>query len=136
MKFSRAAFAGTFVALSMFAQADKPHRIITGPLSTDCTVTGIGTSEGKITCPMSIFTVSDSPPQPEWVPDPSAGHYDCPDGWIAVVPSEPPKYSPPLLFVPARAVHIEAKPNLDKKGHVLGERPKSPICVQESQPHP
>jgi hypothetical protein len=71
--------------------------------------------------------VSCSPPKPEWVPDPSAGHYDCPDGWMAYSRSEPyPPYNGPV-------VSIYRAPTTDKKGHVLQDRPAVPICIQETK---
>jgi hypothetical protein len=64
---------------------------------------------------------------PHWVPDPSAGHYDCPDGWTAFSRSEP--------TIPwsgsVSAVYIE--PHKDKKGHVLGEQPPPPICIRDAK---
>ena len=66
-------------------------------------------------------------PKPEWVPDPSAGHYDCPNGWMAYSPSEPevPYYGP----IAAMYHH----PPTDKKGHILGVQPPMPICIKESK---
>jgi len=73
-----------------------------------------------------------TPPQPEWVPDPSAGHYDCPDGWMAskIVSLEPEKWHDPFSvnFYPGYLTQI---PALDKKGHALGVRPLPPTCMQE-----
>lgn len=63
--------------------------------------------------------------QPEWVPEPSAGHYDCPNGWVAYSRSEP---YPPVTAVNANYVPLPT----DKKGHVLGVRPPEPICIQDS----
>jgi hypothetical protein len=90
---------------------------------------------------MPLFAQSDkrpAPPQPEWVPDPSAGHYDCPDGWIAYESVEPKVYRSPAgglgssftqEYFPNYSI-----PHVDKKGHVLSERPKPPICIQEKNP--
>jgi hypothetical protein len=68
-------------------------------------------------------------PSPVWVADPSAGHYDCPDGWTAYGKSEPEVFKAGGYAVPASAIY--RTPNLDKKGHVLGEQPVPPICLQE-----
>jgi len=65
-------------------------------------------------------------PVPEWVPDPSAGHYDCPEGWTAYAKAEPPKFSG---IIYEDDVYI--RPSTDKKGHVLGVRPPAPICIQD-----
>lgn len=72
-------------------------------------------------------------PKPEWVPDPSAGHYDCPDGWLAMQSVEPEVWKPPY-WGPTFNDTIPAPPSRDKKGHVLGYRPPPPICVQEPKP--
>lgn len=67
-------------------------------------------------------------PKPEWVPDPSAGHYDCPNGWTAYSRSEPN-----LVGIgPVSAIYIA--PHLDKKGHLLGDQPPMPICIKDGQP--
>lgn len=68
-----------------------------------------------------------TPPKPEWVPDPSAGHYDCPDGWTAFSRSEP--Y--PVWNGPIAAIFVA--PHKDKKGHILGEQPALPICVRDAK---
>jgi hypothetical protein len=67
---------------------------------------------------------------PEWVPDPSAGHYDCPTGWIAYTRSEPQVYSD----APISAAAVFITPPVDEKGHVLGSQPAPPICIQEAKP--
>ena len=66
-------------------------------------------------------------PKPEWVPEPSAGHYDCPNGWMAYSPSEPevPYYGP--------IATIYHHPPKDKKGHILGVQPPVPICIKEQK---
>jgi hypothetical protein len=71
----------------------------------------------------------DGTPIPNWVPDPSAGHFDCPDGWIAYERTEPRTYSEQLQSVPA----IYQAPILDTKGHVLGAKrtPQYAACIQE-----
>jgi hypothetical protein len=76
-------------------------------------------------------TVVGPTPQPEWVPDPSAGHYDCPDGWTAMRSAEPEKWRAPYNG-PIAAPYYLGKPNLDKKGHVLAERPSPPVCVSDA----
>jgi hypothetical protein len=69
------------------------------------------------------------PPTAEWVSDPSAGHYDCPDGWMAFSKSEPdPRVD---TIVTANAIYIP--PPRDKKGHVLGSQPPPPICILDSK---
>lgn len=68
-------------------------------------------------------------PSPVWVADPSAGHYDCPNGWTAYGRSEPEVFKAGGYAVPASAIY--RTPNLDKKGHVLSEQPSPPICIQE-----
>ena len=70
-------------------------------------------------------------PQPEWVPDPSAGHYDCPDGWTAMRSAEPEKWHTPNILVNGMAMG-GGPPTLDKKGHVLAERPSPPVCVSDA----
>lgn len=80
-----------------------------------------GTSSGVIT----ITTGTLGTPTPEWVPDPSAGHYDCPEGWTHYLPSEPP----PHTIVIRNAIYIS--PNLDKKKHVLLDRPAAGKCIQD-----
>jgi hypothetical protein len=65
------------------------------------------------------------PPKPEWVADPSAGHYDCPDGWTAYKAEEPRKF----FTGPIAAIY--RAPTLDKKGHVLDDRPSPGICIQD-----
>jgi hypothetical protein len=79
----------------------------------------------------TMITIT-APPVPtyEWVPDPSAGHYDCTEGYTAMESVEPQKYSDRFQSVPA--VYIIT--NLDKKGHVLGNRPAPPICVKDVKP--
>lgn len=69
-------------------------------------------------------------PAPEWIPDPSAGHYDCPEGWMAYQKAEPPVMRDGPIA--ASAIYREAPK--DKKGHLLGERPEPPICIQEPKP--
>lgn len=64
-------------------------------------------------------------PQPTWVQDPSAGHYDCPDGWTAYSRAEP--YPP--NDGPFAAVYYA--PTKDAKGHVLQDQPKPGICVKD-----
>jgi hypothetical protein len=74
------------------------------------------------------------PPKPEWVPDPSAGHYDCPDGWTAYTKSEPEVWSyggATFAAYPITANGVFIPPPRDKKGHVLGVQPPAPICVVE-----
>ena len=68
-----------------------------------------------------------SPPTPEWVPDPSAGHYDCPDGWTAFRPDEPTKFGNNGI-----AIGIYHPLTLDRKGHLLYDRPPVPICIQDA----
>jgi hypothetical protein len=70
--------------------------------------------------------ISTETPKPEWVPDPRAGHYDCPDGWTAFSSSEPeiPRTFANLIYSP--------QPK-DKKGHLLGVRPAPGICIQDSK---
>lgn len=63
-------------------------------------------------------------PLPTWVPDPSAGHYDCPDGWIAYSRSEP-------TYTAGQLGGLIYHPQMqDAKGHVLADRPEPGICVQ------
>lgn len=94
-----------------------------------------GTSDPNYQCPEYHITTIDgvaitsSSPTPEWVPDPSAGHYDCPDGYSAYVRSELSKYSE--RFGSINAVLIT--PELDKKGHALRGRPEPPKCIQDQQ---
>lgn len=76
---------------------------------------------------ISMFAQTPTTPKPEWVPEPSAGHYDCPDGWTAYSRSEPIPYSDAPIT--ANAVYIA--PPRDKKGHALGQRPPEPICIQD-----
>jgi hypothetical protein len=75
------------------------------------------------------YAPGSSPPKPEWVPDPSAGHYDCPDGWTAFSQSEPNPHVD--VSIATNAIYIA--PPRDKKGHVLGSQPPPPICVQDSK---
>jgi hypothetical protein len=72
-------------------------------------------------------------PKPEWVPDPSAGHYDCPDGWMAYSRSEPDVYHIGGAVAAYAQPAIYITPRLDKKGHVLNEQPPPPICIKESK---
>jgi hypothetical protein len=75
---------------------------------------------------VSVFAQSvNQPPKPEWVPDPSAGHYDCPDGWMAYKVAEPEK----PYYGPVAAIY--RAPTLDKKGHILDDRPSPGICIKE-----
>jgi hypothetical protein len=71
-------------------------------------------------------------PFARWIADPSAGHYDCPDGWMAYAKSEPPVYRDGPIAANAVAIYIP--PRKDKKGHLIGEQPSAPICIQESKP--
>lgn len=73
-----------------------------------------------------------SNPTPEWVPDPSAGHYDCPEGWMAYQKAEPPVMRDGPIAANMHAIYREIPK--DKKGHLLGERPDPPICIQEPRP--
>ena len=81
-----------------------------------------------------IFTVPgnnskfSTTPIPEWVPDPSAGHYDCPDGWTAYARSEPMPYK-----IPGPVAAVYFPPKTDKKGHVLNDQPEKPICLAETK---
>ena len=68
-----------------------------------------------------------NPPKPEWVPDPSAGHYDCPDGWTAMASVEPMKYYDRFQLTPT----VYVSPTLDKKGHELKSQPAPPICIKD-----
>lgn len=71
-----------------------------------------------------------SHPQPKWIPDPSAGHYDCPDGWTAMVSAEPPVWSGSYGQI---QLNIPPPPPRDKKGHVLGVQPPAPICLRDAR---
>jgi hypothetical protein len=64
-------------------------------------------------------------PEPTWVPDTSKGHWDCPDGYTAVVSNEPGVYG---SFTNA-AIYIA--PTLDAKKHVLFDRPANRGCVPD-----
>lgn len=79
---------------------------------------------------MPFYTnVTPTSPIPEWVPDPSAGHYDCPEGWTAFSRSEP---NPQIdTIVATNAIYIA--PPRDKKGHILGSQPPPGICVQDAK---
>lgn len=76
--------------------------------------------------PKPVFAqTANAPPKPEWVPDPSAGHYDCPDGWTEYARREPIK----PFYGPVAAIFIP--PNTDKNGHLIGERPDPGICIKD-----
>ncbi len=81
---------------------------------------------GQSNTPTKSFGTSDLVPNPVWVPDPSAGHYDCPNGWTAYSRSEPdvvPSISNAPLY-----------PSLmDAKGHFLRSQPKAGICVKDQK---
>lgn len=70
-------------------------------------------------------------PNPVWVPDPSAGHYDCPDGWSEYARREPPP--PPPRFGATFDQPICISGCADAKGHVFQERPSPGICVEEKK---
>jgi len=90
-------------------------------------------------CITPVSAVDPQTPKPEWVPDPSAGHYDCPNGWMAYTKSEPEKWSPggaTMTFASGQEAMSSAvfiTPPLDKKGHILGVQPPVPICIKESK---
>lgn len=69
-----------------------------------------------------------SPPQPVWVPDPSAGHYDCPGGWTAYSRSEPyaVRWTGELWSDGLGTL-------MDAKGHILKLRPDPGICVEDKK---
>jgi hypothetical protein len=72
------------------------------------------------------------PPQPAWVPDPSAGHYDCPDGWTEYSRSEP--YPPTNnLYTLNDGPPLGFYETLDAKGHVLALRPAPGICIKDTK---
>jgi hypothetical protein len=83
----------------------------------------------KLLLPQTVTTPRTVQVQPTWVPDPSFGHFDCPDGWIAYERSEP---YPPFQGSTA-AVYIA--PPHDAKGHVLNpdKNNRKAICIKESQ---
>ena len=66
-------------------------------------------------------------PKSVWIPDPSAGHYDCPEGWTAFGKVEPEK----PYYGPIAAIYHE--PPKDKKGHILGVQPPQTVCIQDSK---
>src|ERR1700675_4496542 len=78
--------------------------------------------------PGTTITIEPTP-QPTWVSDPSAGHYDCPEGWTAYVAAEPSKFSEGGIMT----LGMYIRPPLDAKGHVLASRPSPAICVQDKQ---
>lgn len=94
-------------------------------------------TDGKVYLPCESFPQSNivstknmmvtPDPTPEWVPDPSAGHYDCKAGWTAYSKSEPVKYSDSMAPIAA----VYNPPPTDAKGHVLGVRPPAPICIKD-----
>ncbi len=92
---------------------------------TSGTITGQSPPPGNSIL-LSLPTTQVIIPSPVWVADPSAGHYDCPEGWLAYTRSEPEVYQ---VIAPVPAVY--RAPNCDKKGHVLNEQPPLPICIQE-----
>jgi len=131
------------LAMPLFAQSDKSS---VGTSGTAVFIPKSGNlptyechHEGRaMVCTMptsgiSIALSSSPVPQPEWVPDPSAGHYDCPDGWMAMISAEPEKWHIPNTFVNGMAMG-GGPPNLDKKGHILRDRPSPPICIQDVKP--
>ena len=90
-----------------------------------------------VPCPGGVpLTYGGAPPpspQPVWVPDPSAGHYDCVEGYSHYERSkDQPKlpYDGPI----AAPYFVGPKPTVDAKGHVLGERPAPGICVKDGKP--
>lgn len=84
------------------------------------TASGVYMSQSPCPAPKVVVT-----PQPTWVQDHSAGHYDCPDGWTAYSRAEP--YPP--NDGPFAAVYYA--PTKDAKGHVLQDQPKPGICVKD-----
>jgi hypothetical protein len=77
-------------------------------------------------------SVKDAPPKPEWIPDPSAGHYDCPAGWMAYQKAEPPVlWDGPVAASASSTSAVYITPPKDKKGHLIGAQPPPPICIKE-----
>ena len=109
----------TILALAMTVGAQKSGDFQTPAPGTTITLHGDGT--------VTTLPLYTGPPIPEWVPDPSAGHYDCPDGWTAMASVEPMKYSDRFQSVPA----VYVLPLLDKKGHELKSQPAPPICIKD-----
>jgi hypothetical protein len=106
----------------------------------------IGKDYEPVPCPDNSVHRADGTdlitPTPEWVPDPSAGHYDCPDGWTAYQREEPNKWSDSSIALAANlgttsgngvVSAIYRRPQLDKKGHELGVQPPPPICIKDSK---
>lgn len=72
------------------------------------------------------------PPQPIWVPNPSAGHYDCPDGWAAYSRTEPASFNSAFSangVMDFRNYTIQT----DANGHVIESRPAPGICVEDKK---
>ena len=87
-------------------------------------VTAIRSEQAETSSPVTA-------PAPTWVPDPSAGHYDCPEGWMHYAPAEPQVYHemPSSMHLP----YFEPpRVTRDAKGHVLGTPPAPGICVKEA----
>ena len=130
------------IALAMTVGAQTANQQPRKPLSVEQSaiqlngspVRDIKTGDVLIVGPTGALSLAPDAPNPEWVPDPSAGHYDCPDGWTAMASVEPMKYydrfqltSNPLGMLPP----VYVSPTLDKKGHELKYRPAPPICIKD-----
>lgn len=85
------------------------------------TASGIYISQSPCPAPKAVVT-----PQPTWVQDPSAGHYDCPDGWTEYSREEPSRWNPGGAILT-----VNIPPQLDYKKHVLNPRPDPGICVKD-----
>ena len=110
----------TILALAMTVGAQKSGDFQTPAPGMTITLHGDGT--------VTTIPLYTGPPIPEWVPDPSAGHYDCPDGWTAMESVEPEKY---YGLTMGGWAYIEPHPTLDKKGHKLKSQPAPPICIKD-----
>lgn len=89
-----------------------------------CGDTASGVYMSKSPCPAPKVVVT---PQPTWVQDPSAGHYDCPNGWTAYSRGEPYKPNFGVTFTDG----LNGGALTDAKGHLMNQRPESGICVKD-----
>ena len=105
---------------SQNTDAPGPGTDILGPFPASPPMTGWINTD---TIGISKVTIA-PPPTPVWVEDPSAGHYDCPEGWMEYEPAEPPVYRNGPQTLPYMSVPKDAK------GHVLKFRPAPGICIE------